>query len=185
MKKYAPLIVTAVVLIALAAFFLVKETSVAPVIPSEATSTGSTATTTPGIGMPAAGGSPVIPGVPAGAVVHRVYDNKDWDIKLSFDPSWEMSDSGTLVTVDAPSTRFIVGQGAAFAEPARGNYVSVKHEVLGEKVTAHRYANPNEEYAFYDYFSVRAGGETYYFNVRSKTMSNAELDAFLAGITKK
>lgn len=185
MKKYAPLVVTAVVLIGIITFFLMKGTTVAPQVPADATSTVPVvATSTSGTSVQP-GGSPAIPGIPSNAIVKRLIKNDTWDIEISVDPTWQVSDNGTVVTVDAPDARFIVGQGTAFAEPARSSYVNVKHEVLGEKVTAHRYANPNDGYAFYDYFSVRVSGDTYYFNVRSKVEGNAAIDAFLEGVKKK
>lgn len=181
MKKFAPaLAVIGVIIVGVVAWSLMKGTAEAPE-PAEAAATTTEATSsTSGAASPlGVGGASNI------KKVVKVYANPSWDIRLRYDPEWNLTQSGELVTISSLSANFMVSKGQAIAEPARLTSEKTTRTILGKTVEVTRFENPNESYKFYEYFTLHANGEDYYFKISSIIDPNPKVDEFVTNIAAK
>lgn len=182
MKKFAPaLAVIGVILIGIVVFSLMRETAVAPVAPEEAQATTSTETASSG-----SNGSPVGIGLPTQAGIKKVikvYANPSWDIRLRYDPEWNLEQNGEVVSIGSRSASFMVSKEQAIAKPAGLKSSTETRTILGEEVEVTRYDNPRDSYAFYEYFTLRVNKTEYYFKISSVIDPNPKVEEFVANIS--
>lgn len=180
LKKFGPALVVVAILAAFGIFFISGGTTKAPVVELP-----SATSTEPAAKAPAP--APATPGgaKPSGLVASQVATYPGWDINLRFDLSWTVREQSGLVTVDAPTTTFLIQRNRPIAEPEMVEMKTETRVLDGRMTLTHHFPNPNESYAFYEYFSLQVGDNVYYFKAKSETKSDAELKAFLEGIKVK
>jgi hypothetical protein len=182
MKKFAPVLaIVGVILIGVVMFSLMRETAVAP----EA-GDGTSATTTEELVGGGTGSSPVGVGLPAGTGIKKVikvYANPSWDIRLRYDPEWNLEQNGEVVSIESRSASFMVSKEQAIAKPAGLKSSEKTRTILGEEVEVTRYDNPRDSYAFYEYFKVRVNGNEYYFKISSVIEPNPKVEEFITSLS--
>jgi len=178
MKKFAPaFVIIGIIIIGIVAFSVMQSTVSAPVEPEPTAST--TETGTPGAPQGAA------PGTSAPLTIKnviKVYANPDWGFKLRYDTSWNLTQTGEVVNVDSPTASFMISPEQEIAEPARLEAEETTRVILGQSVTVTRFENPNERYAFYEYFTLRINKIEYYFKVLSTVEPNPRIEEFLGSL---
>jgi len=177
MKKYVPLIVASVVIIGFVAYLVMHNPAPVTVLPEEEipTSISEASTTAPGTTEKG----------PSGLVARAVATFPGWKISLKFDPSWDVTEQSGTVFISSPTVNFLVNRNQEIGEPAGLEVTSKTRVVAGQTVMVRRFNNPNEDFAFYEYFSLPVGTDTYYFKAKGKTASDADVAVFLGGVTKK
>lgn len=178
MKKFAPVLaVLGVILIGIVLFSLMKGTAVAPEPAQvQATTTEATSSAT------SAGSSMGLGGLPVKRIV-KAYANPSWDIRLRYDPEWSLSANGDTISISSISASFLVSKGQSIALPARLKSTTTTRTILGAPVEVTRFENPNETYAFYEYFTLRVNKTDYYFKVSSIIDPNPKVEEFIGNIT--
>lgn len=178
MKKLAPVfVVIGLILIGVVVFSLMRGTVRAPEA-EEGTATTTQATSS-------ATGSPIGIGG-AGANVTKVvkaYANPSWDIRLRYDPEWDLTQNGEVVSISSVSAHFMVSKEQPIAKPARLEETKKNRTILGETVEVTRFDNPNENYEYYEFFTLRVDGNEYYFKVSSIIDPNPKVEEFIANVS--
>lgn len=179
MKKLAPVLaLIGVVLLVVVLFSLSRGTVQAPEAQEGQATTTEASSTPPGVT------SPVGVGLPASVKkVMKVYTNPSWDLRLRYDPEWQLVQNADVVNISSVSAYFMISKEQPIAEPARLTEVQTKRTILGEEVAVTRFEKPNDSYAFYEYFVLRVDGTEYYVKVLSLIDPNPKVDEFLANIT--
>lgn len=184
MKKFAPVLaVLGVILIGVVVFSLLRGTAVAPEPTEEAG-----ATTTEETASNGSGSSPIGIGLPTDAGIKKVikvYANPSWDIRLRYDPEWNLKQSGEVVTIESRSANFIVSKEQAIAKPAGLKSTTETRTILGEEIEVTRFDNPRDSYAFYEYFTLRVNKTEYYFKISSVIDPNPKVEEFITNLAKK
>ncbi len=113
-------------------------------------------------------------------------------MRLSYDPDWKFgyatsTKNGKVsqVSFAGEEATVLVSKDMPIAEPSRLEYATHVETIAGQEVSVHEYTNPNEQYAFYEYFALTAGNDTYYFSIKSTSKVKAPTDAFIDRITLK
>jgi hypothetical protein len=181
MKKFAPaLAVIGVILIGVVIFSLMRETAVAPEPVEESVATTTEEVTSNGSGSSAIGiGAPADAGIKK---VIKVYANPEWDIRLRYDPEWNLKQSGEVVTIESRSANFIVSKEQVVAKPAGLKSTTKTRTILGQEVEVTRYDNPRDSYAFYEYFTLRVNKVEYYFKISSVIDPNPKVEEFITNL---
>lgn len=153
-------------------------------LPTSSTSTSSTLPSAPS-------------GLPPGSIVtgRTVWEGKtgdDWKIAFNVQTTWKFSDTATAdgkhlaqATGGDNTTTFFVSRNMPIAEPSKLTYTQKSETVAGKSVTAHVYANPKAGTAFYEFFSLPVGTDTYYFRLESKVASTKVAEDFISLIVIK
>lgn len=183
MKKFAPVFaVIGVILIGSVAFSLMRGTAVAPEPVQEAPATTTDTVTSPGSGSSLGIGPSAGNGIKK---VIKVYANPSWDLRLRYDPEWNLTQNGEVVSIESRSAHFMVSKEQTIAKPAGLKSTTEARTILGEKVEVTRYDNPRESYAFYEFFTLRANGNEYYFKISSVIDPNPKVEEFVGNISLK
>jgi hypothetical protein len=197
MKKKIPLIILAFVVVAGAALWFSQKDPVATnqepadiaPLPTIATSSLPGVATTPAALAEQTGGS-IVPKV-SGQTVWRIITADNWDIVFKIQTSWKVSGVYTedkklsQVSIGGDSADFFVSRNVHIAEPSKLAYTTTTRTIAGKSVTVHVFEKPNAKYAYYEYFSLPVGTDTYYFQVKSAVASKKEEQDFIDFIALK
>ncbi len=131
--------------------------------------------------------APAAPAAPSSGSlgVKQYVDNSAWKIRLEFDPSWDLNQQGATIIMSAEHATFYASEDKPIGEPQQVKMTTVKRTVAGKTVTARRYEPSVEGYAYYEFFELPLGNDTYYFKISAKVENDPDVDAFIAGITIK
>jgi hypothetical protein len=189
MKKYGiVLIVLIVIAIGIFAFTRTGQAPTIPPAPAEEVpaTTGAAENPAPSTDTavaPAPAPSPAYPGVGLG--IQQVATNPEWKISLKLDPTWSVGRSGETLTIRSDTATFLVNEDQAIGEPEMVKMTEATRTVAGRTVTARRYESSSDSYAYYEFFELPLGNDTYYFKAKSTVANDPDVETFVAGITIK
>ncbi|MEJ0054031.1 MAG: hypothetical protein WDN10_04930 [bacterium] len=183
-----PIAVLGVLIVIGAAALIFIPAAHAPV-PEAATTTSAagTATSTP---LPAA--QAPAPMVPLKATnvsnetVWREFTGLGWTLPFSFQPSWAVAadkNQNSMVTqvrLAASDTSILISKNQRIGMPSKVAFSTSTRSIAGQNVTVTRFDNPNPKYAYYLYFDVPVGTDTYYFSLDSATTSMKVANDFIS-----
>lgn len=191
-KNTLPLVIAAVVIVlgGGALWYATKSPAqdTAPVITPLPVSVATTTASAPAL---APDGLPAAPaGLPEGShvtgrTVWKGITAGDWKIAFSIVSSWKaqtLSTGGSQaiaqITGGDETTTYFVSRNIRIAEPSGLSYTTKKLVIAGVNVVAHIYTKPNATSAFYEFFTLPVGADTYYFRLESKVPSTQVAEDF-------
>lgn len=191
-KNTTPIIIiAAVVILGGGALWYSTQNPAAPSPAPEVAPVPDLATTSaPSAPQAGASGGSGIPQV-AGQTVWGDVNAPTWKIGLKYERSWKLSGIQDAekklyqLSMGGDTIQVFVSRDAKLAEPSKLAYTTVAKTVAGTSVSMHVYEKPNATDAYYWYFSLPAGGDTYYFRIDSTVSSTKLPDDFIGFITKK
>ena len=195
MKQHIPLIVLAVAILLVGAYFTYTGNKVSVETPDEVEQATTTETTvveetaseTP---TPAPAAPTPVPSTP-GITFWKAYANPDWALAFMYQPEWALtfatSTEGetTQVSFKSDEATGLITRDMPILEPSRLEYATHIETIAGQKVTVHEYSEPGAPYAYYLYFTIPAGGDDYHFSLKSYIEIRQPLEDFIKRITIK
>lgn len=121
----------------------------------------------------------------------RTFNHPKWHLIVSMPSEWEFATTreadGDISAVSFSSSEgnVYVSREDPIAEPSLVSFTTSTRTVAGQSVEVRRYANPNETYASYLYFTLEYGNYQYYVSVRSIDPTDAFISDVLEGLTSK
>lgn len=128
-----------------------------------------------------------VPGTPiVTQTLWRSIDAQAWKILLSVQTHWKVgaiSSSDKVLSqlsIGGDTANYFVSRNIPIAEPSKLTYKTTTRKIAGDTVSIHNFVNPNGEYVAYEYFSIAAGGDTYYFQIQERPGFTKEVNDFLS-----
>ncbi|MCI0597737.1 hypothetical protein L0Y34_01550 [Candidatus Parcubacteria bacterium] len=191
MKEHLPLILVALLVLAALVLWLLIPSPAAS--PTDGLPSGTT--TVPALPEEEAASVPKAPASGGIGIVKQttlqVFSHESWAIELRSDLAWKMSvetsaaEEVIRVSYTGTDTNVIVSKDMPIGEPANLSPETYTRSIAGQEVEVHEYTKPNEKYAYYLFFTLRAGGDDYAFSIRSFVESKEPADDFIDRITVK